>query len=322
MQRMKTSARLATIAAACAVSVLAAQPAQAQQTRLTYFTGPTGGSWIPIGGAFKSIWEKAIPGLSIENRPGAGLINMKAIEEDKAQIGMGNMISTVDALKGVGQGITKPYVNVCHLANIYPQVQQITVRADQGINSIADLKGKSVGTLPRGNTTEVVASWIMEAAGVSYKDTAKMNFVSIADQANMFKDGQISASLIISTMPTGGIMDMANSRPIKMLDVTDDIFAKLVAKNSGFSRITIPKSTYPGMDRDNLTVQFPAHVIVSCKLPDELVYQMAKAMTEALPELASVNAVFKGATVADFGAKVAVKVHPGAARYFKERGVQ
>jgi TRAP transporter TAXI family solute receptor len=301
-------------------AVLSGAPAHAQDIKLTYFTGPTGGSWIPIAGAFKSIWEKADKRLSIENRPGAGLINLKAIEEGKAEIGMGNLISTVDALNGIGQGITKPYVNVCHLANIYPQVQQIAARADQGINSLADLKDKSLGTLPRGNTTEVVASWIMDASGVGYKGLSKVNFASIADQANMFKDGQISASMIISTLPTGGIMDMANSRPVRMLDIPDDIYKQLVAKNSGFSRFTIPKGTYPGQDKDVLSVQFPAHVIVSCKLPDDVVYNMAKSMTEALPELVSVNSVFKGQTVKDFGAKVAIKMHPGAEKYFKEKG--
>lgn len=317
MRRGKTGAMLAALAVVLGGGVA---PASAQQTKLTYFTGPTGGSWIPIGGALKSIWEKANPKISIENRPGAGLVNLKAIEEGKAQIGMGNMVSTVDALKGIGQGITAPYKNVCHLANIYPQVQQIAVRADQGINSLADLKGKSVGTLPRGNTTEVVASWILDAAGAGYKTLGKVSFVSIADQANMFKDGQISASFIISTLPTGGMMDMSSSRPMKMLGVPDDIFKVLVAKNSGFQRFTIPKGTYKGVDADVPTIQFPAHVIVSCKLPDDIVYSMAKAMTEALPELANVNSVFKGQTVKDFGAKGAVPFHPGAAKYFKERG--
>ena len=296
-------------------------PSNAQQVKLTYFTGPTGGSWIPIGGALKSIWEKADPRVSIENRPGAGLINLKAIEEGKADIGMGNLISTVDALKGIGQGITTPYKNICHLANIYPQVLQFGVRADQGINTIADLKGKSFGTLPRGNTTEVVAAMLLEAVGLGYKDLAKVNFVSIADQANMFKDGQISASFIISTLPTGGFMDMANSRPLKMLDITDDVFQKLTAKNPGFARFTMVKGTYPGMDKDVQAAQFPAHVVVSCKLPDDVVYNMAKAMTEAIPELANVNSVFRGATPKDFGAKVSIPFHPGSAKYFKEKGV-
>jgi TRAP transporter TAXI family solute receptor len=310
-----------TVAAAAMIAGLCAAPVQAQDVKLTYFTGPTGGSWIPMGGAFKTIWEKADKRLSIENRPGAGLVNLKAIEEGKAEIGMGNMISTVDALNGIGQGITKPYVNVCHLANIYSQVQQIAARADQGINTLADLKGKSLGTLPRGNTTEVVASWIVDAAGIGYKGMSKVNFASIADQANMFKDGQISVSMLISTLPTGGIMDMANSRPVRMLDIPDDVFNALKKKNSGFSRFTIPKGTYPGMDKDVQSVQFPAHVVVSCKLPDDVVYGMAKSMTEALPDLVSVNSVFKGQTVKNFGAKVEIKVHPGAAKYFKEKGV-
>jgi len=318
MKRSKSGS--CTIAVAALIAGLSIAPAQAQDIKLTYFTGPTGGSWIPMAGAFKSIWEKADKRLSIENRPGAGLVNLKAIEEGKAEIGMGNLISTVDALNGIGQGITQPYVNVCHLANIYPQVQQIAARADQGINTLADLKGKSMGTLPRGNTTEVVASWIVDAAGIGYKGMSRVNFASIADQANMFKDGQISVSMIISTLPTGGIMDMANSRPVRMLDIPDDIYNQLVKKNSGFSRFTIPKGTYPGQDKDVQTVQFPAHVVVSCKLPDDVVYNMAKSMTEALPDLASVNSVFKGQTVKDFGAKVSIKFHPGALKYFKEKG--
>jgi TRAP-type uncharacterized transport system substrate-binding protein len=84
----------------------------------------------------------------------------------------------------------------------------------------------------------------------------------------------------------------------------------------------MPKATYPGLEKDNATVQFPAHLIVSCKLPDDTAYAMAKAMTEALPDLVNVNSSFKGQTAKDFGAKVDVKWHPGALKYFKEQGAQ
>ena len=126
-------------AAMLALGLTVAPVAAQTPTKLTYFTGPTGGSWIPIGGALKVLWEKAIPGLSIENRPGAGLVNLKAVEEGKAEIGMGNMTSTVDALAGKGTGITKPYTNVCHLASLYPNVAQFVTRSDLGIKSIADI---------------------------------------------------------------------------------------------------------------------------------------------------------------------------------------
>lgn len=297
----------------------AAVPAAAES--LVYFTGPQGGSWIPISGAITNLFEKAIPGLRIENRPGAGLINLKAIEEGKADIGMGNMISSVDAINGIGQGITQPYKNVCHLANLYPQVQHIAVRADKGIKGLADLKGKVVGTLPRGNTTEVVAAMIIEMAGVGPKGVDKMVYGSIADQTNMFKDGQIDASFNITTVPSGAYMDMANSRPLEMLDVPDDLLAKMQAKNAGFQRYTIPKTQYPGMQSDAQTIQFPAHLLVSCKLPEDLGYKMAAALVEGIPTLESVNATFKGQTAKTMGAKTAMPLHPGAEKYFKEKGV-
>ena len=297
----------------------AAAPSSAQN--LVYFTGPQGGSWIPIAGAVTSLFEKAVPGLRVENRPGAGLINLKAIEEGKADLGMGNMISSVDAVKGIGPGITKPYQNVCHLANLYPQVQHIGVRADKGINTLADLKGKVVGTLPRGNTTEVVAAMIIELAGVGAKGVDKMVYGSIADQTNMFKDGQIDASFNITTVPSGAYMDMANSRPLRMLDIPDDLLAKMKEKNAGFERYSIPKTQYPGMPSDAQTVQFPAHLLISCKVPQELAYKLAAALVEGIPTLESVNATFKGQTAKTMGAKTAMPMHPGAEKYFKEKGV-
>ncbi|MBM3644925.1 MAG: TAXI family TRAP transporter solute-binding subunit [Alphaproteobacteria bacterium] len=310
--------RKSTIALAL-VAALAVSPVSAQQ--LTYFTGPTGGSWVPISGAITGLFEKAIPGSKIENRPGAGLINLKAIEEGKADLGMGNLISTVDALQGIGQGITQPYKNVCHIANLYAQVQHIGVRADKGINSLADLKGKAVGTLPRGNTTEVVAQMILDIAGIGSKGVSKMAYGSIADQTNMFKDGQIDAAFNITTAPSGAYMDMANSRPMKLLEIPDNVFEEMRKKNGGFLRYAIPQAMYPASTGDTRTVQFPAHLIVSCKTPADLVHKMTAALVEGLPTLQQVNAAFRGVDVKMMGTRTAVPFHPGAERYFKEKGV-
>jgi TRAP transporter TAXI family solute receptor len=310
--------RAAALAAALAFA-LAAGPASAQ-TQLVFFTGPAGGSWVPIGGAITALFEKAIPGVKIENRPGAGLINIKAIEERKGQIGFGNMISTVDALNGVGQGITAPYRNVCHVASLYPQILQITVRADSGIRTFADLRGKRVATLPRGNTTAVVAEQLLDLAGIGLGGLGRMAFVNTSDQANMYRDGQIEASILITTAPSSAIMDMANARDTRMLDVDDALFAKLRAANAGFARYSMSKSMYLGMDRDNATVQFPAQLVISCELPEPMGYAMAKALVEGIPDLVHVNAVFKDENVKSFCAPSAVPFHPGATRYCRERG--
>lgn len=311
-----------TVAAAGVALVAAMGAAPAAANDLTFFTGPTGGSWYPLGGALKSIWENAIPGTHVEIRPGAGLINMQAIETRRGQIGFGNMPSTVDALRGIGEGITEPYENNCHIASLYPQISQMVVRADDGITSWEDMRGKRFATLPPGNTTAVVAEMLFSIVGMDMEDdVSSMNYANTSDQANMFKDGQIDASFLITTQGAGAILDMANSRQIAMLDVPDDMLEKLTEINPGFTRYVIPQNVYPGLTQDNHTVQFPAHVLVSCELDDDLVYEMTAAMVDALPELRSVNAVFDSVEMEDMGAPVAVKWHPGAARYFEDNGI-
>src|SRR5688572_8673236 len=131
---VRASRMVAACAAALATAAFAA-PASAQQ--LIFMTGPQGGVWVPLGGALKGMWEKAIPGLQITAQPGAGIANVRGVDEDKAHIGFGNTITTVDGIVG-----RPPYprktTKVCNLASLYPQYFQVVVRTDAKINSIAD----------------------------------------------------------------------------------------------------------------------------------------------------------------------------------------
>src|SRR5581483_11649613 len=104
------TSRLKAIGLALGAVLVSAAPALAVDVKL--MTGPQGGVWVPLGGQLKDIWEKAVPGLSVQSLPGAGIANVRAIEEDKAEIGFGNSISTVDALAG-NEPFKKPHTNVC-----------------------------------------------------------------------------------------------------------------------------------------------------------------------------------------------------------------
>src|SRR5512134_1335395 len=171
------------IAAAVA---MAAAPAAAQQ--VTFMTGPQGGSWIPLGGALKGMWEKAVPGLSITQTPGAGIANVRGIDEGKAHIGFGNSSTTVDGLEGRAP-YPKKVTKVCQLANLYPQYFQVVALADAKINSYADLKGKALVTQPKGNTAEMLTDMILKANGLSYQSLAKTNFqAAYTDAVSMMKD--------------------------------------------------------------------------------------------------------------------------------------
>ena len=179
-----------------AICILAA-PIAAQSAELKIMTGPQGGSWIPLGGQLKDMWEKGIPGLAIQAFPGAGIANVRGVDEGKADVGFGNSISTVDGLAG-RPPYPKATTNVCNLATLYPQYYQLAVNADSGIDKVADLKGKSVTTQQKGNTGELITRQLLEVNGIKYSDV-KVSFVSYTDSVNQMKDGHaVAFGLIVS----------------------------------------------------------------------------------------------------------------------------
>jgi uncharacterized protein len=175
---------------------------------LKLMTGPQGGAWVPLGGQLKDMWEKAVPGTSVQALPGAGIANVRGIEEAKTDIGFGNSISTVDAVAGKPP-FNKPHNNVCNVATLYPQYFQVVVRADSGVNSVKDLKGKSIAAQPRGNTAEEITKHILQVNGLTYND-AKMSFVSYTDAVAQVQDGHAQAFTLGTTIPSGAVMDLAS----------------------------------------------------------------------------------------------------------------
>ena len=109
------------IAAAAVTAAAGLAPASASAADMRLMTGPQGGVWIPLGGQLKDMWEKAIPGLSVTSMPGAGIANVRGIEEGKAEVGFGNSISTVDGVLG-NAPFTKPHKKVCNLATPVPAI--------------------------------------------------------------------------------------------------------------------------------------------------------------------------------------------------------
>lgn len=304
--------------AAIAVAGALAAPVAAQQA--TFMTGPQGGSWIPLGGALKGHWEKDIPGLTIQQTPGAGITNVRGVNAGKAQIGIGNSITTVDGVHG-----RPPYpekmTKVCQLANLYPQYFQVVVRADSGINSFADLKGKSFAIQPKGNTAELVTRHMLEVYGMDYKSLGKANFVtSYNDAVSMIKDGHAAGFTLGTTAPASAVMNLASARDIKLLGVDDKVVADMRKLNPGYNKIAIKAGTYPKQDKDVAVIGYSTHIIVACDLPEKTVYEMAKSMVAHVDDLAAVVKSIKGVTAKDMAQDIGVPFHKGAAKYYKEVG--
>jgi TRAP transporter TAXI family solute receptor len=311
-----------TAVAAAVVAAFAgpiATPAAAQQ--VTFMTGPQGGSWIPLGGALKGMWEKEIPGLQITQTPGAGIANVRGIDEGKAQIGFANSSTTVDGLEGRAP-YPKKTTNVCQVANLYPQYFQVVALADAKVNSFADLKGKTLVTQSKGNTAELLTLTVLKLNGMDYGSLAKVNFqAAYTDAVGMMKDGHVQVFTLGTTAPASAVMDLASARDVKLVPADDKTLAELNKQNPGFyKRLIIKAGTYPKQDKDVPVIGYSTHIIAACNLPEDTVYKMTKAMAANVANMAAVVKSIEGLTPKDMAADIGVPLHKGAAKFYKEAG--
>lgn len=307
-----------SLGALAMTAAMASIPAQAQQ--VTMMTGPQGGVWVPLGGALKAMWEKAIPGLSITSMPGAGIANVRGVDEGKAQIGFSNSSSAVDGMLG-----NAPFKNkttkVCQLANLYPQYFQVVALKEAGVNSFKDFKGKRVVTQPRGNTAEALTAMAMEANDMTYKDLDKLNLqAGYTDAVSMMKDGHVDIFTLGTAVPSSAVMDLANSRDVIMVPADDGTIGKINAINPAYTKLIIKAGSYPGQDQDVPAVGYYTHLIVDCNLPDDMVYTMVKTMSDNIDSMAAVNKGMATLTIKDMAADAGIKLHPGAEKFYKESG--
>jgi hypothetical protein len=308
--------RLQKTLIAAAVAMLAS-PAAAQQ--VTFMTGPQGGSWIPLGGALKGMWEKAVPGLNITQTPGAGISNVRGVDEGKAQIGLANSSTTVDGLEGRAP-YPKKVTKVCQLANLYPQYFQVVALADAKVNSYADLKGKSLVTQPKGNTGELLTELVLKMNGLSYQSLAKVNYNSYNESVGMMKDGHANVFTLGTTAPASAVMDLASARDIRLVPVDDRIMNEMKKMNPGYNKLIIKAGTYPKQDKDVPVIGYSTHLVVACDLPENTVYQMVKTMAANVDSMAAVVKSIEGIKPKDMALDIGVPFHRGAAKFYKEAG--
>jgi len=294
--------------------------AQGAPSTLRLMTGPQGGVWVPLGGALKAMFEEQFKGVSVQTLPGAGISNVRGVNEAKAEIGFGNSITTVDGIEG-----REPYpakvTKVCQMANLYPQYFQVVALADAKINSMADMKGKAMAVQPKGNTAELITLHMLQASGMNYQSLGKVSFVnSYTDAAALLKDGHAQIFTLGTTIPASSVMDLASGRDIKLIGVDDKLVAEMKKINKGYNKITIKAGTYPKQDKDVDVIGYSAHLIVSCDLPADMVYGMTKNIAAKVKDLSAINKAMENLTPKMMAEDIGVPFHPGATKFYKEAG--
>jgi uncharacterized protein len=308
-----------TAIASAAVLLGTHMSASAQEVRL--MTGPQAGIWVPLGGQLKDVWEKAVPGMKVQALPGAGIANVRGIEEGKAEVGFANTISTADAVAGTGEPpLDKKHEKVCNVATLYPQYFQLVVPADAGIRDVKDLKGKGFATQVKGNTGELISRHVLKVAGLTYSDVKASFTNSYTDSVEQMKDNRVQAFGLGTGIPASSIMDLAAARDIRLIDMAG-IYADMQKINAAYKLVTIPKGTYPKQDKDVQVIGYYTHVIAACAMPEDAVYKMTAAFMANKEAMTAVYKEMSLLTPQVMAQDIGVKFHPGAAKWYKEQGI-
>lgn len=304
------------LAGVATVAMVAAGSASAENLML--MTGPQGGSWYPLGGAIQNIVKNNMSGTSIQVLPGGGIANVKAVDAGKADIAFANSVSTVNAIKGRGV-FEEPVTNVCNVAVLYPQYFQMVALADSGVESVADFAGKGLATQPRGNTAEAITRQVLEVAGLGYDDL-QVSFVSYSDGVSLLKDNNAQVMTLGTTVPASAIMDLDSAADITLVNVDDDMMAKMKEINPGFVARTIPAGSYEDQKEDVQAIGYATHLIARCDLPAETVTALLKNMVANVGDLQAIATAMKGMTPEQMGEDVGVPMHEGAKAFYEAQG--
>ena len=309
--------------AACAALALPATAAE--QVNLSIGTGGTGGVYYPLGGGIANVLSKHVPGMQATAEVTGGSVdNLKLIATGKPYVGMSMADVGQDAIRGEGK-FKGGKIPLRTLMILYTNHMHVVTVEGTGVNSVKDLKGKRVSTGSPGSATEVMAFRIIEAAGLHPDKDMKRERLGVAESVNAIKDKKIEAFFWVGGLPTAAVTDLAATpgTKIKLLDTAQFVGAMNKKYGNLYLEDTIPAKTYSGQGADNKQASVANILVVHEKMSNETAYNIVKTIFDRKADLVAVHKSaeeFKLETQKASGSPV--PYHPGAVKYFQEKGVK
>jgi len=309
------------LAALVAVGVSFAAFAQ----NISIATGGTGGVYYPMGGGLAAVLSKYVPGMQATAEVTGGSVdNLKLIASGKPYVGFSMSDAAQDAYKGEDK-FKGHKVPVKTLAVLYPNRMHVVSIDGKGIGKFADLKGKRVSTGSPGSATEVMAFRLIEAAGMDKDRDMKRERLGVAESVNALKDGKIDAFFWVGGLPTAAVTDLANTpgTKIRMIDHAELVAAMNKKYGNLYVEDSIPKAVYKGMDADNKQATVMNILVAHEGMDEKTAYNIVKTIFEKKSELVAVHKEAENLKLENQKAGATpIPFHPGAVKYFAERGVK
>jgi TRAP transporter TAXI family solute receptor len=302
---------------ACAL-VLATTPTLAAEQFINVLTGGTSGVYYPLGVALAGSIGKAIPGAKTSvQATKASVENLNLLQAGRGEIAFTLGDSLSDAWKGNEEaGFKTPLAKLRGIAAIYPNYIQIVARADAGIKTLADLKGKKISVGAPKSGTELNARVILAAAGITYKDFAKVEYLPFGESVELMKNRQIDVTLQSAGLGVSALRDLATSMDVVVVSIPPDVIKK--TNDAAYLPGTIPANTYRGQTADVPAVAVQNYLVTHEGVSNDTVYAMTKALWTGLDQLVAAHSAAKAIELKRALEGMPLPLHPGAEKYYRE----
>ncbi len=315
--------KVLAVAVATLAGIFAAEAQQSKQ--LSIATGGTGGVYYPLGGGFGNILGKELPGITATAQvTGGSVANLQLIGSGKVDLCFTQVDAAWDAVNGTDK-FTSGKLPIRALAVMYPNHMHVVTVEGTGISKVEDLRGKRISAGSPGSATEVYAIRVLEAAGLDHEKDVRKERLGVAESVNALKDRKIEAFFWVGGLPTAAVTDLAATpnTKIKILDISH-FTAKMNAKYGPlYAEATIPAATYKGMEADAKNNTVWNIMAVNANTDEKLAYDLTRIMLEKRADLALVHKEALNIKPEwQTSNRAGIPWHPGALKYFKEKGIK
>ena len=290
---------------------------------MTFGTADTGGSMYPAGAAVSQVWTNNVEGVKCNTQTSTGSFqNCQDVSTGEVDVAVATSDVVLNAYNGTGK-----FADIGKLDNlrvigaVYTSVLSGVTLKSSGLTYIHDLLGKRVAVGPAASATENATLAAFGVMGIDSSNTSLEN-LGLGDGADSVGDGILDAAFGFAGLPIGGQLNLAATKEIQVLDMTQEEIDKVLAGNAAYIQTKIPAGTYTGQDSDANTFGVKCLIIVTADMDADLVYDLCKAMNEHTEEMAAGNALLKDMTDPSFlCTQMPIPLHDGAQKYYSEQGL-
>jgi len=285
-------------------------------------TGGTGGVYYPYGGGLAEIWTKHVKGVrAVAEVTAASVENTRLADRGESLFGLIMNDVAYQAYNGLGQFEGRPQ-RVLGMFQMYPHHYHVVALKRLEINSIYDIKGRRVSVGAPASGTEFKTNLVLqEALGIPYASFT-VHRLSFTETASAMRDGIVEVGIWDVAAPTSSIMDLSTTHDIKVISFSREEIKKIVEKFPFYSEFVLPANTYRGQDYEVRNPSVWNTVICNADVDADLIYQLTKAVFEHHEYLVKIHPFARYTTPENAVAHSVIPLHPGAVRYYKERGIK